>query len=115
MATKAHRTDVEMPGWAPTTKHYAADDGLYFAVSMDDHNDGFVNVLNQALQSVGPDEIDLTGMIVVPRNTTIHRCDADGHPCDINGDGVPDLEAIWEFPPRTTHDVAMTLAGYSVV
>lgn len=113
MAT-AKRTGVAMPGWAPTTTHYGTDDGRFFAVTVDDHNDGFVDVLNQALQSVGPDEVDLTGMIVVPRDTTVHYADVDGHPVDVDGDHVPDLEAIWTFPPRTSADDAMRQAGYTI-
>jgi hypothetical protein len=115
MAT-AHVTDTNMSPWGPGVKQYACDDGKYFAVMVDDANGGYVNVLNEALQEL-PDfaAADNTSMFIIPRDTTVVRCSVEGHPVDTDGDGVPDLQPAFVFPPRTTADEAMTQAGYTVV
>lgn len=75
-----------MPRWAPVTKHYRTADGQDLAVEVG--------------EPVGVGG----GFVEKPRPTVIFACTEEGY--------AVDLTPLHRFPPGTTHEDALTQAGY---
>lgn len=95
----------ELPGWAPVTEHYETSDGAHWAVeaSVDAVPEGALAMVEEQLVALGTDLVS-TKQIVRP--TLIFACTPEGQ--------AVDLTPLHEFPPGTTHEEALTQAGYSV-
>lgn len=88
MATASEITDVDLAAWGPGTRFYSASDGTHFVVQADlaDYSE---------LQDT-----------IVRQPTVILFTTATA--------GVTDLDVDFTFPPGTTHEDAVTGAGYTL-
>ncbi|AIT13436.1 hypothetical protein PBI_RONRAYGUN_23 [Mycobacterium phage RonRayGun] len=104
MATATRIADV--PGWAPGTQHYNTDDGNTIAVCVDiGPNETTLGYLDETLSAlVGQPIAGRHNIIQQP--TTIIDCFPDGT--------VEQLTPMHTFPPGTSHEDALRLAGYDI-
>lgn len=87
MATATEVVDVPISHWAPGTRFYSTDDGRYFVVCVD--------------------ESEATGSRrIIRQPTVILYTDANAV--------AQDLEVDFTFDPGTTHESAVTAAGFSL-
>lgn len=112
----ARKTNVPMGQWGPGVTHWAAGDRFY-AVMVDDATDGtlpkfFTGVLNEIAEFT---DLDVRSHQLLPRPTTLVRCDADGVAIDADS-STPAVELLTEFtfPAGTTAEAAMVLAGFTL-
>lgn len=81
--------NVDLSNWAPGAQFYDLGDGQFCIVMAD--------------------VVDLSredGDTVIQRPTVILLCNEDAF--------VSDMDADWTFDPGTTHDEAVSLAGYEL-
>lgn len=88
MATATEVTDVDLAAWGPGTKFYTASDGTHFVVQAD------------------RDDYSQLRDTIVRQPTVILYCTPTA--------GVTDLDVDHTFPPGTTHEDAVTGAGYTL-
>ena len=120
---QAHRTNVDMGHWGPGVTHWAAGD-VFYAVMVDDATNGVLpKFVTAALREIeefselldANGNFDVRTHVVMPRETTLIRCDAAGIAIDADT-STPAIELLVEhrFPPGTSAVDAITAAGFTV-
>ena len=88
MSTATELTNVDLAAWGPGARFYSGSDGKHFVVQADLAD--YSHLLDT----------------IVRQPTVILYTDANAHPEDLTVD--------FESPPGTTHEDALTAAGYTL-
>lgn len=87
----------QLDTWAPGTRHYSASDGKHLAVEASEDA-----------------VVELYQVKILPRPTVVFLCNADGQPVDADENDHDPLTPLHVFPSGTTHEDALTQAGYTL-
>lgn len=114
---KAYRTDLDLiETWGPGVTHWSVGDKFY-AVAVDEDTDGKLpNFFDSfAQQILDLSKVKITSGQVLPRPTTLVRCDENGVAIDADT-STPAIELLTEFecPAGTSARDALIQAGYEV-
>lgn len=108
MKKTATQVNSSMSHWMPDTRCYTTSDGRYLAVYVHaDLNDKTRAHVEGALAEHGIPTFRAGIHTIVVSPTTIVECNADGI--------AEELTAAHTFPPGTTHEEALRLAGYVLI
>lgn len=119
MAT-ADQLSTDLVAWAPGTRHYRCSDGRYLAVEATEVPDQVETVVvSQGDSPQGDDLLVMLGVTraalnLVVRPTVIFLSDEHGQPVDADENDHDPLTPLHVFPAGTTHNEALTQAGYEV-
>lgn len=106
----ATQLDTDMAIWGPGARHYQTSDGRHLAVKVDDTGtlaDSYADKVDQLLTAIGQPAVASGKHRIVPQPTAIIECNGDGSPIDLTPEHT--------FPAGTSHDDALTAAGFIVV
>lgn len=98
--------DSDMSTWAPGTQHYVTDNAVHLAVTVDAGlNDLTAAGIDELLAANGQPTLASGIHKVVVAPTVIVEC---------NDEGIAvSLTPLHTFPPGTSHEDALELAGYA--
>jgi len=104
----ATQVDRDMSFWAPETRLYSISDGSYLAVTVDPGvpTPEVEEVLDEALAALDAPSIASGKNLIQISPTVILPCTDEGFAID--------LTPLHTFEPGTSHEDALTAAGYEV-
>lgn len=105
-------------GWAPGTRHYSTSDGRWLAVEATT-DPGGTHVIERG-QSPNIDDLlavmgeSRAALKMVVRPTVVFLSDEHGDRVDADENDHDPLTPLHVFPAGTTHEEALTAAGYTL-